>query len=122
MTDDDPLDLSPLDPTRNGARFDRTIAALLTRMAPELARRRSGRSVLAQIAWWERPMLIAAAILGLAALSTLAREHRNGSGGIATTEATWSAGVGVPAMYAGWAEGGRAPSLESALELTREAP
>jgi hypothetical protein len=120
MTDDKRLDLSPLDPTRNRAGFDRRVAEILTRAAPELARRRAGGSVLGQIGWWERPMLIAAAILAVVALGTLVQGHRGTSG--TTAEATWSAGVGVPAGYAGWAEGGHAPSLETALGYAQEAP
>lgn len=120
MNDEEPLDLSSLDPTTDRRRMDRLIGALMTAAMPQLSRRRTPGTVLGQIVWWERPMLIAAALLGFAALSTLALVERNAIQ--AATESAWSTSVGVPAQLNRWIERGEAPSLEMALGLSDEGP
>jgi hypothetical protein len=120
MNEEEPVDLSSLDPTADRARFDRLIGSLLSAAAPELARRNQPRTVLGQIVWWERPMLIAATILGLAALSTLALVQRNS--GSSAIESAWTTSVGVPAQLSGWVERGEAPSIEMALGFSEETP
>lgn len=120
MTDDSRFDLSSLDPSADPVRLTRSIAAVMARSGSELARRRAAGSVLGQLAWWERPMLIAAAILGLAALSTLALVEPGGLP--AEAETTWSSAMGVPSHLTDWVERGQAPSLESALGFPVEAP
>jgi hypothetical protein len=120
MTDDGRFDFSALDPRHDSARFDRSVAAVVAGSAPELARRRASRSVLGQIAWWERPVLIAAAILGLAAISTLAVLESEAAP--VAGEQTWSSAIGVPAHLTGWVERGQTPSFETAMGFATEAP
>ena len=119
MTDDNRLDLSSLDPTADRARLDLAMWRLMSRSGHELARRRAARSVLGQIAWWERPVLMAAAILGLVSLSTLALVSR---GAKRPSPSGWSSAIGVPAQLTGWVEVGQIPTLESAFGIDPEAP
>lgn len=119
MTDHDRLDLSGLDPAADPARLERIMGRLMSRSASELTRRRATNSVLGQIAWWERPVLMAAAILGLVSLSTLALVSR---GAKRPSPSGWSSAIGVPAQLTGWVEVGQIPTLESAFGIDPEAP
>jgi len=120
MSDDSPLDLSSLDPGVDRRRFERSIGTLMAAASAELGRRRQPLSILGQIAWWERPTLIAAGILGLAALSTLALVEK--AGVPTAVESVWTTSVGVPSPLSGWVEGGETPSVEAALGFPLEAP
>lgn len=58
------IDLSPLDPAHDPARWDRRVRSIMAHAAPELARRAAAqRSVLTVLAGWARPALAAALIL-----------------------------------------------------------
>lgn len=65
------LDLSPLDPTRDSAAWEDRIQAILKEAAPELARRAAGASPIISISEWLRPTLAAAAALAIISLATL---------------------------------------------------
>jgi len=111
----DPVDLSALDPTRDPARLERTVQAILDRAAPELARRRRGSTgILAELAGWRRPVLAAAAVVLVLGAGLLAGYEaiRPGSEETALTEA-----IGVPRQLAGWvaADGDRLPSAAAVL-------
>jgi hypothetical protein len=61
MNDDDRIDFGPLDPSRDGPRWQAQIAQVVARA---LARRRA-RSVPTQLAAWSRPALAAATLLAI---------------------------------------------------------
>ena len=60
MNEHDPLDLSPLDPAADAARWQRVVDATLLRVGAVLEAR--AQDPLTLIASWRRPMLIAAAV------------------------------------------------------------
>ena len=70
--DERPIDLTPLDPTLDGERWERRIAAIAVLAVPELARRAAAvESPLQVLVGWFRPALSAAALLALSAGGTL---------------------------------------------------
>jgi hypothetical protein len=68
---DDPLDLTPLDPTVDPVRWEALAEAIRLRAAPELARRTEAGDVLGLIGYWARPMLAAAMVVVAVSLSAL---------------------------------------------------
>lgn len=71
MHDIRPLDLSPLDPGRDPARFEARVRRITAAAASELERRRGLASPVISLAAWIRPALAAAATLALASAGTL---------------------------------------------------
>ena len=97
---DEPLDLSPLDPRADPVRWEGLVGAIVRAAGAELARRRSDpRGVLDVVARWWRPTLAAAATV--AAVATL---------GLALTADP----AGEPAPAAGLVEAFRLPEPVSA--------
>lgn len=68
---DDPLDLTPLDPTVDPLHWEAIAEAIRLRAAPELARRADAGDVLGMIGYWARPMLAAALVIVAVSLSAL---------------------------------------------------
>ena len=68
---DDPLDLTPLDPSVDPVRWEALADAIRLRAAPELARRAEAGDVLGLIGYWARPMLAAAMVVVAVSLSAL---------------------------------------------------
>ncbi len=62
MTDFDPIDLSPLDPGRDPARWARLTDAVRGRMEAALLQRRRESDPFAVLSVWARPILAAAAV------------------------------------------------------------
>ena len=62
MNEQDPIDLSPLDPLRDARRWEGVVSATLARVDAVLAERERRQDPLAQIATWRRPVLIAASV------------------------------------------------------------
>lgn len=114
MSDERPLDLSPLDlsPERRAA----MTAAILARSEPLFARY-AARGPLTVVAGWLRPALAAAALVAAIALGSLlvARDESTASG------PTTSEALGFPGPVIAWAEAGRAPSLEELVISLEEA-
>src|SRR5215475_2469938 len=79
----DPIDLSPLDPTRS-ARFD-AIASAITQSAMAARARRGAAppDLLSELAAWTRPALVAAAVVLAVAIPVLARSHQRPRGWVA---------------------------------------
>ena len=107
------IDLSPLDPTADPARFDRIVGSIVSGAASALQRRRTQNNVVGEISRWRRPMLAAAAaaaILSFVTLQTLptAEQDFESTGTIAEA-------VGVPSHLAEWVDQERLPT---AGELT----
>jgi hypothetical protein len=109
----DPIDLSPLDPTRS-ARFD-AIASAITRDATAArARRRSvPPDLVAELAGWTRPALVAAAVVLAIAIPTLARSHRRPQGWVAQFSSVASATdvMGIPQPLVELIRSAEIPSL-----------
>jgi hypothetical protein len=61
--DDDRIDFSPLDPSRDARRFEALVGAVTERA---LASRRRAATVSGQLAAWWRPALAAAAVIAIA--------------------------------------------------------
>lgn len=66
-----PVDLSPLDPARDPARWEGLVARITRAAAPELARRADASSAVVSIAAWLRPALAAAAAIMAVSAATL---------------------------------------------------
>jgi hypothetical protein len=62
MNEHDPIDLSPLDPMRDPARWDAVVARTMARVDAALAERERRQDPLAMIAAWRRPVLLAASV------------------------------------------------------------
>jgi hypothetical protein len=95
--DDDRIDCSALDPTRDHDRFDRLVGSILEQAADELANRRATSSPLMQLVNWKRPMLAAAAVLAMVSVGVLwqveSTEVEDDTTGIAEA-------IGVPSLLA----------------------
>lgn len=94
----DPIDLSPLDPTRT-ARFDEIASAITRDATAARARRRSTPpDLVAELAGWTRPALVAAAVVLAVAIPMLARSHQRPQGWVAQFSAVASATdvMGIP--------------------------
>lgn len=100
MTEEDKVDLSPLDPARDPARWDTLVRGVASRA---LAAHRARNTLAFQIAAWGRPALAAAAAL---AIVSWALAWSSDSGEMRT-----SADTTQPAAYqlAGWAATGKLP-------------
>ncbi|HSB55832.1 MAG TPA: hypothetical protein VLD58_15830 [Gemmatimonadales bacterium] len=107
---DDPIDLSPLDPRRDPARFERMVGAIVqAAMTPPRATR--GTLVLAELLRWTRPALAAAAVVALVAGTALFSLRRpSAAPGEAILEA-----VGIPEPLAAWARADHYPSTAELL-------
>lgn len=81
MTDEDPIDLSALDPTMPPAAFARRLAGVRHAAQGALWRRRQAATPLGLVARWRLPLMAAMLLVMLASLATL----RTLSGESATT-------------------------------------
>jgi hypothetical protein len=105
MSHDDRIDLSPLDPTLNGARWEARIDAITMRAAPERVRRAQQLGVLSIVADWVWPTLAAAtlaAVISGAVLVSSTTSTTEVPGGIA-------AALGLPDPIASWIDENRGP-------------
>jgi hypothetical protein len=107
--DEDPIDLTPLDPTLDAGRWERRIAAITALAAPELARRAAAGSLPLVLVGWFRPALAAAAILALCAGGSLAL-FRQGDAG-SSEPAVAAEALQLPAPVALWLGDDQPPSV-----------
>jgi hypothetical protein len=98
---DDQLDLTPLDPARDRARWERLVHSVAERGAAGAARRRPGWLAL-QLAAWMRPALACAAAAALVAWIPAWLRHDAPAGTAATAPADGAA------RLAAWAAGDEA--------------
>lgn len=119
MNDDERADLSPLDPTIDELRFERTIRAITAQAAPILAERRSRLTRLGAIAAWRRPVWGIAAAVALAAGVSLLRGSTAATTAASTTPQTYANtfadALGVPSSVSGYLSSGTVPSLEQLI-------
>lgn len=106
--DEDPIDLTPLDPTLDAERWERRIAAITALAAPELARRAAAGSLPLVLVGWFRPALAAAAVLALCAGGSLAL-LRGGAG--SSEPAVAAEALHLPAPVALWLGDDQPPSV-----------
>ena len=105
---DESIDLSPLDPMRDGARFDAAVAVIARDAVLARARRVAERSsVFGDIALWFRPALLAAGVVLAFAVPALAR-HRASE---ATQPASATEVLGIPTRFTELLHSPRTPSL-----------
>jgi hypothetical protein len=118
--DDDRLDLSPLDPTRDEDRFSRTVGRIMAAAAPGLARRRARATPIGTVVRWWRPTLALAAALTMAAVGVLVNVQSTA----AATEPQ-STGVaealGIPTSMSAWVRAGGTPTAGQVFEALQEA-
>jgi hypothetical protein len=101
------IDFSPLDPTRDRARFDSTVRSISARAAGALAARRARSNPVSELARWRRPVLAAAAVAllfcggVLIGVRTPAQVPESGS----IAEA-----IGVPSLLAEGLQAGELPT------------
>jgi len=114
---DDRIDFSALDPTRDEARFERLVSAIVHDAEPELARRRQSPSVVAQVGQWWWPLLAAAAVVVVASLGLLWRlgDTLDASAGV-VVESGIEESLGVPTQVASWIRSDQLPTTSDFLE------
>jgi hypothetical protein len=106
--DDDRIDLSSLDPTRDRVRFESVIQSIQAAAAPELSARRNRGGVLAQLVQLRRPMLAAASVVAIVSAGVLLKleipETAASTDGVAEA-------LGVPSVLALGVHQERVPTL-----------
>lgn len=116
--DEERIDFTALDPTRDAIRFEGIVQAIGDGAAVELARRRALGTVVGQISLWKRPLLAAATITALISSAVLW-----GTGYTDSTSASDS-GVaevlGVPSQLALWVRGEGIPTPGELLVVLEE--
>jgi anti-sigma-K factor RskA len=115
--DDDRMDLTPLDPAADRARFERVVAGIADRVAPSLRARRMRRNVWGELAAWRRPVLTAAALLAVAATAVIARVPRAGTAGGTSAAGSLIEAAGMPSRLAGIVESSAPPGPSDVVGL-----
>jgi len=114
---DERLDLSALDPTRDPERFERAVGRIMDRAALPLAARRARLTAMGQVTRWWRPMLAAAAALAMAALGVLTRVDPPAPTELAVAEA-----IGIPTTVATWMVSAETPTAAQVYTAFEEEP
>jgi anti-sigma-K factor RskA len=114
---DDPVDLSPLDPQSDAARYAQLLDRLSRAVAGELARRRTRGTVWGCLAAWRRPVLATAGVVAVAATLVLATIPRS-----TATSPTLAEAAGVPSAWARLTAESPTPSPEALLQMELEHP
>jgi hypothetical protein len=105
---DDPIDFSALDPARDAARFRAITGAIAQDVMSARARRRAtAPDLVAELAGWTRPALLAAAIVLAVAIPTVARIGRPSASGSASATDV----MGIPHELMDLLRSPRTPSL-----------
>jgi hypothetical protein len=111
----DPVDLTPLDPSRDQKRWNTLVHRILTAAGPELTRRAAVRSPVVLLARWAWPTLAAAAVIALASVLALANTRQP------TTLPAQIQGVAdaldVPAPMNAWLVSNHEPTARDVLVL-----
>ncbi len=115
--DEDRIDLSPLDPTRDRDRFERAIQSIQVAAAPELLARSERGGLLTQLVRLRGPMLAAASIAAIVSAGVLLKVEVPEAS--ASTDGVAEA-LGVPSVLALGVHQERAPSLSELLTALEE--
>ncbi len=102
---EEPIDLSPLHPARDPARWEAMVANITVRALAESA---PARSPLAFLVGWARPTLAAAAAVAAVSLGVLATAR--GDAGSATAVRSVAEALNLPDPVADWIVEERSPS------------
>jgi hypothetical protein len=116
--DADRLDLAPLDPPADTARFERLVREVRCAATPELVRRQLSSTLWGQIARWRRPVLAASGLVALVSVIVLA-VARPSSATSATSQITLVEAFGVPSQVARWVQASEKPTPGDLLCLER---
>jgi hypothetical protein len=125
--DEIPLDLSALGMAPGSSEQERLVARIMTAAGPELERRgagirgiRNGQGALGALAQWTRPILAAAALVGL--LSTGVLQWAPAGNGILgdTDAAPLPELLGLPTTVAEWLDEGRSPTTRDLVLAMEE--
>lgn len=118
--DQPPVDLTPLDPARDPARWEAAVARVMARAAGELERRAAPPSPILLLAGWMRPTLAAALAVAVLSLGVLAR---SGPDEPALARTGVAEELGLPDPVEAWVAEARAPTREDLIvALEREMP
>jgi hypothetical protein len=110
---DERMDFSSLDPTQDAERFEAIVHSITDAAANQLAARRARATVVGQVASWWRPLLAAAAIVGIVSIGALARFDV--SGATTDAEAGLAEAIGMPQQIAEWVIAEDVPTLTELL-------
>ena len=115
--DDDRIDFSSLDPTRDQNRFDQLVGSIMEQAADELANRTATSNPLMQLVNWKRPMLAAAAVIAMVSVGVLLQvespEVEEDTTGIAEA-------IGVPSLLAQGIRNNDMPTTAELFEAFQE--
>lgn len=112
----DPVDLSPLDPSNDRARWNALVHRILSAAGPELTRRAAVRSPMVLLARWVWPTLAAASVIALASLLVLANARQPAPLPLAQVQGVADA-LDVPAPMNAWLVSNREPSTRDVQVL-----
>lgn len=118
---DDRLDLRPLDPTRDSARYERAIGRIMDRAALPLSARRARTTAMGQITTWWRPMLALAAALSLAAVGVLT-QVQPAAAVTEASDASVAEALGIPTALATWLDAAETPTAAQVFSALEETP
>lgn len=107
------LDLSPLDPSRDEAHWERLIGRITERARPELARRAAQAGVLSLLGNWAWPALAAAGIAAVLSGAALAVGRSQLPGLDRTDGIIHALGLGEPVTT--WLDSERAPTTSDLI-------
>lgn len=110
MHDIRPLDLSALDPERDGAGYEALVGRITAAAAPELERRAALASPVISLAAWLRPALAAAATLAVVSAGTLLLVEHPASADLAQASSA-EPELNLPAPIGEWLNDDAPPSV-----------
>jgi hypothetical protein len=116
---DDRIDFSPLDPTRDPVRHARAVHRIMDRAALPLAARRARTTTIGQVTRWWRPMLALAAALAVAAIGVLTQVTPAAA---TAREPGVAEALGIPTVVATWMTTGEAPTGAQVFAVFEEIP
>ena len=97
---DERIDFASLDPTRDTEQFDAIVRSITAAATDQLAARRARATVVGQVVSWWRPLLAAAAIVGIVSIGALARSKTSAT--TTETEVGLAEAIGMPQQIAEW--------------------
>ncbi len=115
--DEDRIDFSALDPTRDQDHFESLVGSIVERAEDQLAQRRAASSSLMQLVQWRQPMLAAAAVIAMVSVGVLWRvespEVEEDTTGVAEA-------IGVPSLLAQGIRNNDMPTTAELFEAFQE--